>query len=209
MHCHDAVAWSSHKRGGARTSCKLACPSSQFRQTASATPHDAEAASDLHLEQHAAPLCLQRASPHRTTAQPDRPACRLDALTADETDPETKLKLRRFGRGLKDASEDVLRCREILRLFEAAPAAEHETMVAGHHEDLGKSFFEYVSHRVGAADGDKARQEELIELATRMSALCEAFDSAQGDEPALQTAVENFRGLLEVRPAPTMPQPDP
>ena len=71
-------------------------------------------------------------------------------------------------------------------------------MVAGHHEDLNTGFFEYLSHQVGAANGDEVRQEALVALATRLAALCEAFDKAQDNEPALEAAVANFNELLTV-----------
>lgn len=50
--------------------------------------------------------------------------CRADELIATETDPETKLKLRRFARGLRNAHDDVTKYRDFYSKFENADESE-------------------------------------------------------------------------------------
>lgn len=38
------------------------------------------------------------------------PPCRIDERIKSEKDPDKKLKLRRFSRGLKNAHEEIARC---------------------------------------------------------------------------------------------------
>lgn len=63
--------------------------------------------------------------------------CRTDEQIKAETDPETKLKLRRFLRGLKNAHADVTKYREFYSKFEYADESEYDsctqTCFAGCH----------------------------------------------------------------------------
>lgn len=124
---------------------------------------------------------------------------RVEELIAAESDPERKLKLRRFLRGLKDTSAATLRHAATLSRFEEAPIEEHESMVAGSQDDLGPAFFEYIQFQVTAAHEDKERQAELAELGVRIAALYEAFEVAEANQSALKAAVGNFQDLLQVR----------
>jgi len=64
--------------------------------------------------------------------------CRTDEQITAETDPETKLKLRRFLRGLKNAHADVTKYRDFYSKFEYADESEYDscmlTGLAGCHQ---------------------------------------------------------------------------
>ena len=133
---------------------------------------------------------------------------------SEEQDPEIKLKLRRFQKGLKAAHDSVARARDVFAMFLSAKEADHESLVAGNFSELTGEFFEYIQHKVGAsaaaADAAKAKwsaeelkesadeREHWVSLGTRIAALASSFEKAQQDDDALAGAAERFQDLLQV-----------
>jgi hypothetical protein len=121
-------------------------------------------------------------------------------LVDSEADPDRKLKLRRFQRGLKAAHGDVSHFRDILALFEDAPEEDHEAIIAGNRSAFTPDFFEFLRHVVAASSEDKARQQELVSLVARIGALNTTFQRAEVDDAALDAAAGKFHSLLQVSP---------
>lgn len=123
---------------------------------------------------------------------------RVDAMIKTESNPDKKLKLRRFLRSLRTAHNDVDRFSALFSKFEAAEEVEYEAIVAGNRQTLTPGFFEYLEHIVLASHDDKKRQMELVKLGSKVAALGEAFDKASEDQAALDSAAEKFHSLLQV-----------
>lgn len=74
-------------------------------------------------------------------------ACRVDELIRSEEDPNQKLKLRRFLRGLRSASDDVAQTAQLFAKFDKADPIEYESIVAGNALALNAAFYEYLQVR--------------------------------------------------------------
>ena len=116
-----------------------------------------------------------------------------------ETDPETKLKLRRFLRSITSAHKEVAAHAALLKKFEDAKAVEYDSIVAGNRDAITPGFFEYLQHVVVAEKEDPVRQEAVVKLGSQVATMVEAFERAAADEDAMQSAAEKFNVLLEVR----------
>jgi prefoldin subunit 5 len=127
--------------------------------------------------------------------------CRIQEQYDLHDDPDVKLKLRRFRKGLLAAHDDVAAAKHTLKLFEDAEEGEHEALVVGHRDALSPAFFEYLKDVVaslGDGEEEKKQKEEVVRLGSRIAALLSAFERAQADEGALGSAAERFNKLLEV-----------
>lgn len=123
----------------------------------------------------------------------------MDELIRNESDANQKLKLRRFLRGLRSASDDVAQTARLFCKFDDADSLEYESIVAGNASALNAEFYEYLQNIIMAEHDNKARQEELLKLGAQVSALQEAFAKIEADASVMQNAAEKFHSLLEVR----------
>jgi hypothetical protein len=126
-------------------------------------------------------------------------ACRIEERIKTEKDPDKKLKLRRFSRGLKTAHEDIVKFSNFYAKFEAAEEGEYEAIVAGNEDILmSAGFFDYLGNIATAAADDKERAQQIIATGQRIAAIHEAYARAALDEQQMALAQEKLLSVLEV-----------
>eukprot|EP00892_Ulva_mutabilis_P005879 jgi/Ulvmu1/3663/UM017_0077.1 len=124
---------------------------------------------------------------------------RTDELIKTEQDPETKLKLRRFSRGLRNAHDDVTKYREFYSKFEYADESEYEAIVAGNEDTLmSAGFFDFLGHIATAAHDDVEAQERIIVTGNRIAAIHEAYAKAAESQAQLAEAHAKLQDVLQV-----------
>ncbi|KAL0024160.1 hypothetical protein WJX77_003118 [Trebouxia sp. C0004] len=123
---------------------------------------------------------------------------RLQDKSDSEHDLEKRTQLRKLQRRLLSVHEELQAHEKTLSLFQNTQAAEWEGAVASHGLQLTSEFFDHVENLIHASHQDKQQREDLINLATRLIALVQAFDAVAADQEALAMASDKFQDLLKV-----------
>lgn len=123
---------------------------------------------------------------------------RLQDKSASEQDLEKRAQLRKLQRRLESVHEELQAHEKTLSLFQNTQAVEWEGVVATHRLQLTSEFFDHVENLIHASHQDKQQREDLINLATRLIALVQAFDAVAADQEALAMASDKFQDLLKV-----------
>lgn len=142
---------------------------------------------------------------------------RIEEIANEDSDGENQLEMRRFLRRLKNVSQGMSSCKELLEGFRTSPSREWESMVSKYRSEMDSEFFEYIELRLRAAEAaarkvhekeedgsvqeqsqfQSAEAEALAALGAQLAVLVDSYDRIIADETALQSAGEKFAELLQ------------
>ncbi|KAL0030421.1 hypothetical protein WJX79_003849 [Trebouxia sp. C0005] len=123
---------------------------------------------------------------------------RLQDKSDSEHDLEKRAQLRKLQRRLQSVHEELQAHNKTLSLFQNTQDVEWEGVVARHRLQLTSEFFDHVENLIHASHQDKQQREDLINLATCLIALVQAYDAVTADQEALNMAADKFQDLLKV-----------
>ncbi|KAK3273529.1 hypothetical protein CYMTET_18234 [Cymbomonas tetramitiformis] len=115
-----------------------------------------------------------------------------------EADPDAVVELQQFLNGLRKVNAEVERNDKLLKAFREVAPETLEGLVTSRRKEIGPAFLEHIDFRVQATE-DVEVQEELLNLRSRIVALCKVLDEAMDDNQQVAAAAASFEKLLQVK----------
>eukprot|EP00854_Cymbomonas_tetramitiformis_P003652 gene3652-4587_t len=135
------------------------------------------------------------------TSFPPIPLTRLQWIAHNaqtEADPDAVVELQQFLNGLRKVNAEVERNDKLLKAFREVAPETLEGLVTSRRKEIGPAFLEHIDFRVQATE-DVEVQEELLNLRSRIVALCKVLDEAMDDNQQVAAAAASFEKLLQVK----------